>query len=127
MMALSMALSDYVSSNRGKEQLAVEAAADSMDSLVRTLVRNAGQDPTLARTSLRRAHASAETTSAPLGFDLPVIEPVNTWDAGVVEPRRVLSQAIETAHAAVEPLLTVDTVVHPEVDWSEYTPEAENR
>jgi len=76
-----------------------------------------------AVTGLRSAHAADGRSAA--GIDPGTGEPVDAWDAGVVEPRRVFSQAIETAAAIVEQLLTIDAVLYPNVELPGYTPRPE--
>jgi len=76
-----------------------------------------------AVTALRTAHATDGRSAAGIGPQSS--EPVDAWDAGIVEPRRVFSQAIETAAAIVEQLLTVDAVLYPNVELPGYTPRPE--
>src|SRR5919201_1637249 len=55
---LSLALKDYAASVGGREQLAIEAFADSLDVIPRTLGENAGLDPIDVLIKLRAAHQS---------------------------------------------------------------------
>jgi chaperonin GroEL (HSP60 family) len=126
-MAVATALRDYATSIPDREQLAVDAFADALDALLTTMIRNAGRDHTAGITSLRTAHDGAETGPAPIGIDLSTGEPIDTWDAGVIEPRRVFSQAIETARTTAENLLIVDSVLFPDVDLSDFDPSVERR
>lgn len=124
-MAVAHALRDHAPSVVGREQLAIEAVADAVEELVVTLATNAGLDRADTLTALRRAHAAADGPH-PTGIDLETGEPTDAWTAGVVEPRRVFSQAIETAAAAAEQLLTIDAVVYPGVDLAAMTPRTEH-
>lgn len=125
--AVARDLRGHARSVSGKEQLAVEAFADACESVVVTLARNAGHDPLDALTALRSAHASASADApAPLGLDHATGEPFDALAAGVVEPRRVFSQAIETAVATSEQLLTLDSVLYPGVDLGPFSPEEEH-
>lgn len=108
----------------GREQLAVAGFADALEDLLRLLGENAGLDPLDAVSTLRNAHA--DESVVPLGLDLTSGEAVDAWEAGVVEPRRVFSQAIETARSSTEQLLTVDTVLYPNVDLASFSPEIEH-
>ncbi len=126
-VAVARDLRRYARSVSGKEQLAVEAFADACESVVVALARNAGYDPLDALPALRSAHAAAGGDGpAPLGFDHATGDPFDALDAGVVEPRRVFSQAIETAVAASEQLLTLDSVLYPGVDLGPFSPEADH-
>lgn len=109
----------------GREQLAVEAFADAVEEVVAALATNAGLSHVDTLAALRQAHAKTDGPS-PVGLDLRTGEPTDSWEAGVVEPRRVFSQAIDTAAAAAEQLLTVDAVLHPGVDLSTVTPRTEH-
>ena len=124
-MAVARSLRARAASIPGREQLAVEAVADTFEDLIVALATNAGLDRIDTLVALRRAHAGSEKPE-PVGLDLRTGEPTDAWAAGIVEPRRVFSQAIETATAAAEQLLTIDAVVHPGVDLSTTTPRTEH-
>ena len=131
--AVAAALREYAPGVSGKEQLAVEAFADALDRLPYALAANAGLDPVDALTQLRSDHGAggdgsggAAREPAPTGVDLDSGASVDAWEAGVVEPRRVFSQAVETAGAVVEQLLTIDAVLYPNVDLPGYTPRTEH-
>lgn len=121
--AVATALRDEATTVSGREQLAVESFADAVERVPAVLARNAGNDPVTAVTELRTAHTADGRSAA--GIDLETGTPVDAWEAGVVEPRRVFSQAIETGAAVVEQLLTVDSVLYPNVQLPEYTPRPE--
>lgn len=116
-IAIAADLRDYAPSIPDREQLAVDAFAAALEQLPAELARSAGLDPADAVIELRASHAAAERSPAPIGLDLDSGDPADAWELGVVEPRRVFSQAIETAVAATERLLTVDGVLFPGVDF----------
>ncbi|MFA9517751.1 TCP-1/cpn60 chaperonin family protein [Halopenitus sp. H-Gu1] len=124
-MAVATAVRESARSVEGHERLALVAFADALERLPRTLARNAGHDPITAVTSLRNAHTGEGRSEA--GVDPATGMPMDAVVAGVLEPRRVFSQAIETAAAAVERLLTVDAVLYPNVRLQGYTPRPENK
>lgn len=126
MMAVATGLRERAPSVSGPEQLAIEAFADAMEGTFGALVANAGLDPLDARTALRRRHANAAERPASVGIDLATGEPVDAYEAAVVEPRRVFSQAIETARSTTRRLVTTDTVLHPGVDLGEFHPRTEH-
>ena len=122
-MAVATDLREYAPSVSDVEQLAVEAFADALETVPTALAENAGVDRLDALTALRTEHARSEgPTSVGLSAEG---EPFDAWDAGIVEPRRLFSQAIETANAVSEQLLTIDAVVHPGVDLGQFRPEPE--
>jgi chaperonin GroEL (HSP60 family) len=120
--AVAASLREGATTVSGREQLAVRAFADALERLPATLARNAGYDPVTAVTDLRSAHASGPTAT---GLSAETGEPIDAWTAGIVEPRRVFSQAVETAAAIVEQLLTIDSVLYPNVELYGYTPRPE--
>lgn len=125
-LAVARDLRQFARGVQGKEQLAIEAFADVCESLVQTLARNAGYDPLDVLASVRSAHANAPASPAPLGFDVVRGEPADAWELGVVEPRRVFSQALDSAVATSEQLSTIDAVVSPGVDLAELDPQTEH-
>lgn len=125
-MAVATDLHEYATTIPEREQLAIEAFAEALEETVYVMAENAGLDPIDALIELRTAHANAEAAPAPIGLDIETGEPIDAWEAGIIEPRRVFSQAIETANAAAEQLLTVDAVLFPHIDWETYTPLTEH-
>ncbi|MDR5657594.1 thermosome subunit beta [Halodesulfurarchaeum sp. HSR-GB] len=91
----------------GPEQLAAEAFADALESLPKTLARNAGVDPIDTLTTLRAAQTDRGPT---VGFDADA-GVVDVLDRGLVEPlalkRRLLSNATEAATL----ILRIDDVI----------------
>jgi len=123
-MAVAGCVREYATSVAGREQLAIEAFADAVETLPRTLAENAGHDSVDAVTALRSAHADGGP--AAVGLDVDSGDPVDAWAAGIVEPRRVFSQAVETAVGVTEQLLTVDAVLFPDVDLGSFDPATEH-
>ncbi|AQL43023.1 thermosome subunit [Halorientalis sp. IM1011] len=105
---LALGLRDYADSVGGREQLAVEAFADAIDVVPRTLAENAGLDPIDSLVDLRSKHADGNTTS---GLDAYTGEVIDMEDDGVVEPLRVKTQAVESATEAAVMILRIDDVI----------------
>ncbi|WP_440766981.1 thermosome subunit alpha [Natronorubrum sp. DTA7] len=105
---LSLALRDYADSVGGREQLAVEAFADALEVIPRTLAENAGLDPIDSLVELRADHDAGETTS---GLDAYTGDTIDMAEEGVYEPLRVKTQAIESATEAAVMLLRIDDVI----------------
>jgi chaperonin GroEL (HSP60 family) len=125
-LAAERHLRQFATTLGGKHQLAVEAFADALERVVSDLARNAGLDPVAVVPTLRAAHAGADAPPAPVGIDVSTGDPVNAWEADVVEPRRVLSQAVETAQATAEQLLTTDAVHLAAAETDSHTPQTEH-
>ncbi|MFB6085155.1 MAG: thermosome subunit alpha [Halorientalis sp.] len=105
---LALGLRDYADSVGGREQLAVEAFADAIDVIPRTLAENAGLDPIDSLVDLRAQHDEGSTT---VGLDAYTGEVADMEDDGVVEPLRVKTQAVESAVEAAVMILRIDDVI----------------
>ncbi len=105
---LSLALRDYADSVGGREQLAVEAFADALEVIPRTLAENAGLDPIDSLVELRADHDAGDTSS---GLDAYTGDTIDMAEEGVYEPLRVKTQAIESATEAAVMLLRIDDVI----------------
>ena len=118
-------LREYSNGVGGKEQLAVREFAAALEDTVRVLARNAGLDPIDAVSGLRTVRA-VEGENESVGIDVTTGERVDAWEAGIVEPRRILSQAIETARTTTNELLTTDAFLHPNVVLGSFSPNTEH-
>ena len=117
-MAVAADLREAAPSIASREQLVVEAFADALEELVCILAENLGG----VRTDVLALHsAHARDGNAAVGLGLEG-KPVDAWETGVVEPRRVFSYCIETARTVAEELLTIDAVVYPNVDLQKFDP-----
>ena len=105
--ALSLRLRDFADSVGGREQLAVEAFADAIDVIPRTLAENAGLDPIDSLVELRSQHDAGNTT---VGLDADA-GTVGDLEGEAVEPLSVKTQAIESATEAAVMLLRIDDVI----------------
>nr|WP_089670403.1 thermosome subunit alpha [Halobacterium jilantaiense] len=105
---IAMQLRDFADSVGGREQLAVEAFADALEVIPRTLAENAGHDPIDSLVDLRSQHDGGDTAA---GLDAYTGEVVDMESDGVVEPLRVKTQAIESATEAATMILRIDDVI----------------
>ncbi|MYL68473.1 thermosome subunit beta [Halorubrum distributum] len=101
-------LRDYADSVEGREQLAVEAFADSLELIPRVLAENAGLDAIDLLVDLRAAHEAGDQNA---GLDVFAGEVVNTTDAGVVETAHAKEQAIASAAEAANLVLKIDDII----------------
>ncbi len=104
---LSLGLRDYADSVGGREQLAIEAFADAIDVIPRTLAENAGLDPIDSLVELRSAHDGGDNL---VGLNAYTGE-VEDMSDEVVEPLRVKTQAVESATEAAVMILRIDDVI----------------
>jgi thermosome len=107
-IALARGLRDYATTIGGREQLAVEAFADALEVVPRTIAENAGLDQIDALVALRAAHDAGCATA---GVDIRTGEAVDMEAAGVVEPLRVKTQAISSATEAAVMILRIDDII----------------
>jgi thermosome len=111
-VAIADALRDEAASIEGRKQLAVEAYADAVDVLPRTLAENAGVDPIDALVDLRAAY-EAEGRAGVLadGDDGDVSDPL---EAGVLDPAAVKHEAVQSATEAATMIARIDDVISAE-------------
>src|SRR6056297_3510849 len=105
---LAMQLRDFADSVGGREQLAVEAFADALEVIPRTLAENAGHDPIDSLVDLRSQHDGGDTAA---GLDAYTGEVIDMEAEGVGEPLRVKCQVIESATEAAVMILRIDDVI----------------
>ena len=105
---LALQLRDFADSVGGREQLAVEAFADALEVIPRTLAENAGLDPIDSLVDLRSRHDGGEFGA---GLDAYTGDVIDMEADGVVEPLRVKTQALESATEAAVMILRIDDVI----------------
>lgn len=101
-------LRQYASTLEGREQLAIRAFADAVESIPLTLAENSGFDPVDCLTALRAKHGQGMKN---YGLDITTGEPADMLAQGVVEPLKVKTQAIKSASEAATMVLRVDDVI----------------
>ncbi|MCS7096582.1 MAG: TCP-1/cpn60 chaperonin family protein [Candidatus Bathyarchaeota archaeon] len=102
-------LRDYARNVGGREQLAIEAFADSIEVVPRSLAENAGLEPIDIIVELRAAHQKADGVSMGVNVFTGKIE--DMYCNGVVEPAIVKEQAIKSATEATSMILRIDDVI----------------
>ncbi|MEM3421560.1 MAG: thermosome subunit beta [Candidatus Hadarchaeum sp.] len=102
-------LREYSDSVGGREALAVNAFADAIEVIPRTLAENAGMDPIDILVQLRAAHEKSDGKN--MGVDVISGKVLNTLEKGIVEPLRVKIQAIKSATEVTEMILRIDDVI----------------
>ncbi len=101
-------LRQHASSLSGREQLAVTAFADAVESIPKILAENAGLDPIDMVVELRSKHG---TGSSRYGLDVHQGGAADMIELGVVEPIQIKTQAIKSATEAAVVVLRVDDVI----------------
>lgn len=107
-MELAKRIRDQAAQIGGREQLAVEAFADSLEVIPRTLADNAGLNQIDILVGLRAAH---ETKGIWSGVNVFSGEIVDMWKEGVLEPVKVKEHAIGSAVEVASMILRIDDVI----------------
>ncbi len=105
---LSNRLKKYAQSESGREQLAIRAFAEALEVVPRTLAENTGLDPVDALVEIRSAHEEGNVNH---GLDVEKGKVVDMRKAGVIEPKGIKEQALQSASEAAEMILRIDDVV----------------
>jgi thermosome len=107
-MELAKRIRDQAAQIGGREQLAVEAFADSLEVIPRTLADNAGLNQIDILVGLRAAH---ETKGIWSGVNMFTGEIVDMWKEGVLEPVKVKEHAIGSAVEVASMIMRIDDVI----------------
>ena len=105
---LARQLRKYADSLSGREQLAVEAFAESMEIIPRTLAENAGLDPIDMLTELKASHDKGQKWA---GIDVFKGKIMDAWKQGVIEPLKMKTQAVSSAAEVAVMILRIDDVI----------------
>lgn len=108
---LARRLRTYAASLSGREQLAVQAFADAMEVIPRTLAENAGIDPIDALTELKAAHDRKELWA---GINVETGRKLDAWKQGIIEPLKIKTQAVSSAAEVAVMILRIDDVINGE-------------
>ena len=93
----------------GREQLAIEAFADSLEIVPKTLAENAGLESIDILVGLRAAHE--KKNGHLMGVDVFNGGIANSYDNGVVEPLKVKEQAMKSSAEVASMILRIDDVI----------------
>ena len=102
-------LRKYATKVGGREQLAIEAFADAVEVIPRTLAENAGLDPIDILVALRSAHEKEDGKF--MGINVFTGKIQNSIDNGVIEPAVVKEQALKSAAESAAMILRIDDVI----------------
>ncbi len=105
---LSLRLKEWAPSLGGREQLAAEAFAAALEIIPKTRAENAGLDPIDVLVDLKAEHEKGNRYA---GVDVETGKVVDMKEAGVLEPLRIKTQAIESATEVAVMLLRIDDVI----------------
>jgi chaperonin GroEL (HSP60 family) len=106
---LAKQLRDYAPKVGGREQLAVNAFAESLEVIPWTLSENAGLEPIDVVSELRAAHEKPK--GATIGIDVFSGKTMDMRKKGVIEPAIVKEHAIKSASETACMILRIDDVI----------------
>src|SRR3989440_209062 len=105
---IALSLRDFAATVGGREQIAIEAFADAMEVIPRTLSENAGLDPIDILIELRKEHKKGNKHA---GVNVFTGKVADMKKENVIEPIRVGSQAVSSATDAAVMVLRIDDVI----------------
>lgn len=92
----------------GREQLAVEQFASALEFIPVTLAENAGLDPIDVLTEMKSRHDNGEKNAGLNLFENRIEDSIN---AGIIEPLKIKTQAINSASEVSMMILRIDDVI----------------
>ncbi|ASJ11187.1 thermosome subunit [Thermococcus sp. P6] len=113
---LAIRLDEYAKEVGGKEALAIEAFAEAIKVIPKTLAENAGLDPIEVLVKVVSEHKEKGPN---VGIDVFEGEPADMMERGVITPLRVPKQAIKSASEAAIMILRIDDVIAAKVSKPE--------
>ncbi|RLI92803.1 MAG: thermosome subunit [Candidatus Altiarchaeales archaeon] len=112
-------LKEYSESVGGREQLAINAFADAIEIIPRTLAESTGLDAIDMLVRLRAEHDKGKVNSGILVLDGKIGD---MWENGVIEPLKIKTQAVKSASEAAIMILRIDDVISASKTKEEKTP-----
>jgi len=107
---LAVKLRKWAGTVGGREQLAVEAYAQSLESIPWALAENGGYDSINVLIELRSAH-DGPGANKNVGVNLVDGKAADMWKLRVIEPARVKRQALNSAAEVANMVLRIDDVI----------------
>lgn len=111
-MFLSMELRRYALSVKTKKQLAINAFADALEVIPRTLAKNCGLDPISAILELRKVHREGKLYH---GIDSITKRITDVLEEGIIEPSETKIRILKGSSETSRTIILSDDIVHGEV------------
>ena len=102
-------LREYATKIGGREQLAIEAFADAIEIIPKTLAENGGLEAIDVLVELRSAHEKEDGKNKGLNVFTGKVQ--NSIENGIIEPASVKEQAIKSAAESASMILRIDDVI----------------
>ena len=107
---LAVKLRKWAGTVGGREQLAVEAFAQSLEAVPWALTENAGYDSINTLIDLRCAH-DGPNANKNAGINLMEGKSADMWKLHIIEPLRVKTQALSSATEVASMILRIDDII----------------
>jgi thermosome len=108
-MEIARELQAYAIQIGGREQLAIQAFAEALESIPRALAENAGMDVIDTIVSLRNKHKEKDGKN--VGVDVMAGKVSDLSSAGIFEPAKVKKQAMASATETARLILRIDDII----------------
>ncbi|MFA5103126.1 MAG: thermosome subunit beta [Candidatus Thermoplasmatota archaeon] len=105
---IAMALREYATTVGGREQMAIEAFANAVEIIPKTLAENAGLDPIDLMLEVRRSHKKGGKYA---GVDVINGKVSDMFKINVIEPLRVSVQEVQVSTEAATMILRIDDII----------------
>ncbi|RLF43174.1 MAG: thermosome subunit [Thermoplasmata archaeon] len=105
---IAIQLREFAPSVGGREQMAIEAFADAIEIVPRTLAENAGLDPIDMMIKVRAAHKKGMKYA---GVDVETGDVADMMKKKVIEPLRVSTQEVRAAAEAAIMIMRIDDII----------------
>ena len=106
---VAMKLREYAKTVGGREQLAIDAFAETLEIIPRTLAETAGMDPLDTLVDLRSKHAGKDGKY--MGVNVHKAKVDNMKNNKVIEPLSLKTQAVTSGSEVAEMLLRIDDII----------------
>lgn len=103
----------YADGVAGRKQMAIHAYANALEEIPSTIAENAGMDPVEAIIRLRQSHSSGSVNTYGINITDDDDDDLcaDLWEKGVIEPFKVVEQAITSATETATMILRIDDVI----------------
>ncbi len=108
-MELATRLRKYAVEVGGREQLAIQAFAEALEVIPKTLTESAGMDAIDTLVDLRARHEKKEGKY--FGVDIYTAKVADMKSLNVIEPLKVKKQALQSASEVTEMILRIDDII----------------
>ncbi len=105
---LARRLRKYAVEVGGREQLAIQAFAEALEVIPRTLAESCGMDAIDTLVELRNKHEAKQSSA---GIDVYRNKVADVKALGVIEPLKIKKQAMQSASEVTEMILRIDDII----------------